>query len=105
MPTDNGSKTFYDTLGVGIDATDEELRRAFRRKAARVHPDKVNAENRERATLEFQQLTNAYEVLSDAEVSCSGHIRHLALPRKAAHDCCLAISIGSTDGQRKLFVT
>ncbi|BDA49616.1 DnaJ homolog subfamily B member 4 [Coccomyxa sp. Obi] len=67
MPTDKGPKNLYETLGVGIDATDEELRRAFRRKAARVHPDKVNAENRERATLEFQQLTDAVEVLSDAE--------------------------------------
>ena len=73
MLTDKGPKNFYETLGVGIDATDEELRRAFRRKAARVHPDKVNAENRERATQEFQQLTKAFEVLSDAEVSCSGY--------------------------------
>jgi len=68
MVLDHSLEDPYRVLGVDIDATPEEVRRAFRKKAARIHPDKAPFERRQRATQEFQQLSCAFEALSDAEV-------------------------------------
>ncbi|KAA8493592.1 Chaperone protein dnaJ 2 [Porphyridium purpureum] len=52
---------FYKILGVDRDAGEAELKKAYKRKAVRMHPDKGgNAE-------EFQELSHAFEVLSDPE--------------------------------------
>eukprot|EP00933_Yihiella_yeosuensis_P034535 TRINITY_DN28002_c0_g1_i1.p1 TRINITY_DN28002_c0_g1~~TRINITY_DN28002_c0_g1_i1.p1 ORF type:complete len:373 (-),score=107.82 TRINITY_DN28002_c0_g1_i1:251-1369(-) len=58
-------KGIYSTLGVSCDASDDEIRKAYRRLALRWHPDK-NPDNPE-ATAEFQKISGAYEVLSDQE--------------------------------------
>jgi len=58
-------KGLYATLGVGADASVDELRRAYRRLALRWHPDK-NPDDPS-ATEQFQQISSAYEVLSDPE--------------------------------------
>uniref|UniRef100_A0A7S0J0M8 J domain-containing protein n=1 Tax=Calcidiscus leptoporus TaxID=127549 RepID=A0A7S0J0M8_9EUKA len=57
----NGARTFYDVLGVSRDASDSDIRRAFRQAALRAHPDKRRvADNRE-----FEQLNEAYSTLSE----------------------------------------
>jgi len=58
-------KDYYDTLGVSKDASQKEIRQAFRRLARKYHPD-VNPEDPE-AEERFKQINEAYEVLSDAE--------------------------------------
>ncbi|HLF72322.1 MAG TPA: molecular chaperone DnaJ [Dehalococcoidia bacterium] len=55
---------YYETLGVGRDASADELKRAFRRLAMQYHPDR-NAE--EGAEARFKEINEAYEVLSDQE--------------------------------------
>jgi curved DNA-binding protein len=52
----------YEVLGVARDASPEEIQRAYRRQARRLHPD-VNADPA--AEEQFKELTAAYEVLSD----------------------------------------
>lgn len=53
--------THYDTLGVPKDASDEEIKRAYRKKAHASHPDKGGKLE------QFQAVQKAYAVLSDAE--------------------------------------
>jgi curved DNA-binding protein CbpA len=56
--------TLYDTLGVHVHATDEEIKRAYRKAAMKWHPDRNNgAEEVARAT--FQDIKDAYAILSD----------------------------------------
>ncbi len=56
---------FYNTLGVKRDASEKEIRQAFRRLARRYHPD-VNPGNAE-AEARFKEINAAFEVLKDAD--------------------------------------
>lgn len=56
--------TYYDLLGITSSATDEEIRKAYRKLAIKYHPDK-NPENREESEQKFKEITEAYEVISD----------------------------------------
>jgi len=58
------SEDFYDALGVGRDATEEEINRAFRKKAAKFHPDVSDEPDAEE---KFKQVKKAKEVLADDE--------------------------------------
>nr|XP_033788871.1 dnaJ homolog subfamily C member 21 isoform X1 [Geotrypetes seraphini] len=56
----------YEVLGVRRDATDDELKRGYRRLALKWHPDK-NLENAEEAAEQFKLIQAAYDVLSDPQ--------------------------------------
>jgi curved DNA-binding protein CbpA len=58
-------KDYYAILGVGRDASPEEVRRAYRKKALELHPDR-NGGSRE-AEESFKELTEAYAVLGDPD--------------------------------------
>src|ERR671927_324713 len=51
-------RDYYELLGVGRDADEQEIKRAFRRLARQLHPD---------AAERFREVTEAYEVLSNSE--------------------------------------
>ncbi len=55
---------YYETLGVGRDATPDEVKRAFRRLAMEFHPDRNSDPG---AEARFKEINEAYEVLSDAD--------------------------------------
>lgn len=55
---------YYETLGVSKDSSAEDIKRAFRKKAAQFHPDR----NKDpKAPEEFKKVNEAYQVLSDNE--------------------------------------
>ncbi|EWC48821.1 hypothetical protein DRE_00126 [Drechslerella stenobrocha 248] len=57
---------FYTLLGVERTADQDEIKKAYRRKALELHPDK-NVNNAEAATKLFSEVQSAYEVLSDPQ--------------------------------------
>ncbi|KAF3932521.1 hypothetical protein ABW20_dc0101047 [Dactylellina cionopaga] len=57
---------FYTLLGVERNAEPDEIKKAYRKKALELHPDK-NVNNVEAATALFSEVQSAYEVLSDPQ--------------------------------------
>eukprot|EP00928_Gymnodinium_smaydae_P009259 TRINITY_DN13428_c0_g1_i1.p1 TRINITY_DN13428_c0_g1~~TRINITY_DN13428_c0_g1_i1.p1 ORF type:complete len:320 (+),score=41.51 TRINITY_DN13428_c0_g1_i1:76-1035(+) len=62
-----GAPDYYKVLGVSRNASEAELRRAYREQALRYHPDK-NPENVEYATAQFKLVGQAYSVLKDSKL-------------------------------------
>src|SRR5574341_150744 len=61
-------RDYYETLGVERNASDDDLKKAFRKLARQHHPDLHSGDHQKKAAEEkFKEINEAYEVLSDAE--------------------------------------
>ena len=61
-------KNYYDILNVSKDATDVEIKRAFRRLSLELHPDKNDGTNDNgNNETRYKQVIEAYSILGDSE--------------------------------------
>lgn len=63
---DVNADDYYKVLGVDKSASSNEIAKAYKKLALKYHPDK-NPEGKEKAEENFKKITEAYEVLNDAE--------------------------------------
>lgn len=54
-------KNYYDILGVAEGATEDEIKKAFRKQAMQHHPDKGGDQE------QFKKINEAYQVIGDAQ--------------------------------------
>jgi molecular chaperone DnaJ len=59
-------RDYYEVLGVSRNASEAELKKAYRRLAMKYHPDRASGEGRAQAENRFKEAKEAYEILSDA---------------------------------------
>ena len=59
-------RDYYEVLGVSKDATEKDIKKAYRKLAFKWHPDK-NPDNKKEAEEKFKEVNEAYSVLSDPE--------------------------------------
>lgn len=79
------TRNYYAVLGVGQNATEEEIRRRFKTLARDKHPDRHQGESKQRAEQDFQAITEAFNVLTNPE-------------RRRVHDADLSRTAGSGAG-------
>ncbi|MCM2269534.1 MAG: DnaJ domain-containing protein [Thermoanaerobaculia bacterium] len=82
------NRDYYQVLAVARGATPEQIRARFRELARERHPDRFRGEERARAEREFQEITEAFNVLTNPE-------------RRRAHDLDLARPAASNPGSDK----
>jgi molecular chaperone DnaJ len=66
-------RDYYDVLGVPRNASDEDIKKAYRKLAMKYHPDRNQGDGAKKAEESFKEAKEAYEMLSDA-------------PKRAAYD-------------------
>jgi len=86
------SVDYYEALGLASGAGDADVRSAFRRLALVHHPDKASYD-KEQAKIRFQEIAEAYEVLSDP-----GLREHYLHVRRREDDTQAQVVRASTDG-------
>lgn len=58
-------RDYYEILGVAKNASEDEIKKAYRKLALKYHPDKAPSENKKEYEEKFKEISQAYRVLSD----------------------------------------
>lgn len=60
-------RDYYETLGVPKNASEDEIRKAYRKLAMKHHPDRNHGDTSQNAEAKFKEVKEAYEMLSDGQ--------------------------------------
>lgn len=60
-------RDFYEILGVPKNASEDEIKKAYRKLAMKHHPDRNQGDSAKAAEEKFKEAKEAYEMLSDAQ--------------------------------------
>ncbi|MCC7152058.1 MAG: molecular chaperone DnaJ [Rubrivivax sp.] len=60
-------RDYYEALGVPKNATDDDIKKAYRKLAMKYHPDRNQGDESKKAEEKFKEVKEAYEILSDAQ--------------------------------------
>ncbi|MDD5503762.1 MAG: molecular chaperone DnaJ [Candidatus Omnitrophica bacterium] len=60
-------RDYYEILGVARSASEDEIKKAYRKLALKYHPDRVQESEKKQASEKFKEATEAYEVLGDTK--------------------------------------
>ena len=63
----NSEDDYYKILGLERGASKEDIQKAFNRLSLKYHPDKVKNSDKDEAMKKYEEISNAYEILSDDE--------------------------------------
>src|ERR1700689_114562 len=61
------ARDFYAVLAIAKSASGDQIRQRFRQLARERHPDRFQGDKKQAAEVEFQEITQAFNVLSDPE--------------------------------------
>jgi len=61
------NKDYYEALGISKNASDEEIKKTYRKLALKYHPDKAPESKKKEYEEKFKEISHAYGVLSDKE--------------------------------------
>lgn len=101
-------KDYYKILGVDRNATDDDLKKAYRKQALKWHPDR-NQDKKTVAEEKFKEVNEAYEVLSDSKKKeiydrfgeVSACLLHMCVPVNLNVASCIGTpTAGGTKGWR-----
>ena len=60
-------RDYYDVLGVAKNASEDDIKKAYRKLAMKHHPDRNQGEGAKKSEEQFKEVKEAYEMLSDAQ--------------------------------------
>ncbi len=89
-------KSYYDTLGVAKNASEAQIKKAYRTLAMKYHPDKTQGDKA--SERKFREISEAYETLSDAKKRKNYDIYGTADPKADPFAGARASSGGSRAG-------
>jgi DnaJ-class molecular chaperone len=61
------NESFYDILNISKNASEEEIKKSYRKLAIKYHPDKAPADKKDEHSEKFKKISEAYGILSDSE--------------------------------------
>lgn len=78
-------KDYYNVLGVARDASEDDIKKAYRKLAMKYHPDRNAGDGAKEAEEKFKEVSEAYEALSNAQTRASYDRTGSTNPRDSDH--------------------